>query len=87
MAPRLGAEWLIHSYSGGEEEEEEEGEGGEGEGGGGEGEGGEEVTRKLDPKFVSVARAVAGPLTAKGKTSPTISQLMGPKLTCERRQI
>ena len=45
------------------------------------------LTRKLLPKFVRVARAVAGPLTAKGKTSPTISQLMGPKLTCERRQI
>lgn len=29
-----------------------------------------------------VASADAGPLTARGKISPTMSQLMGPKLTC-----
>lgn len=41
------------------------------------------LTRKLLPKLVRVAMAVAGPRAAKGKTSPTISQLIGPKLTCE----
>lgn len=39
-------------------------------------------TTKLVPKFVSVARAMAGPRTASGKTSPTMIQEMGPKLTC-----
>lgn len=41
-----------------------------------------EHTRKLLPKLVRVARAVAGPRTLRGNTSPTISQLIGPKLSC-----
>ena len=39
-------------------------------------------TPKLDAKLVSVASADACPRTASGNTSPTISQLMGPKLIC-----
>ncbi len=41
-----------------------------------------QLTTKLEPKLVMVAMAEAGPLTANGKISPTMSQLIGPKLTC-----
>lgn len=40
------------------------------------------LTAKLEEKLVSVASAIAWPLTLSGKISLTMSQEMGPKLTC-----
>ena len=42
----------------------------------------EQRTTKLVPKLVRVASAIAGPLTARGNTSPTMIQEIGPKLIC-----
>ena len=47
----------------------------------------QERTRKFDPKLVSVAMADAGPRTASGKISPTMSQLMGPNDTCAQGRV
>lgn len=44
--------------------------------------GGAARTPKLDAKLVTVASADACPRTASGNTSPTINQLIGPKLIC-----
>lgn len=45
----------------------------------------EQRTTKFVPKLVRVARAMAGPLTASGNTSPTMIHEIGPKLICSRK--